>query len=123
MTRARDMADLLDSNGDVKSAALDNVPAADWTTLQNRPAWAASASGVNWSDVLSPPTTATAHPAWGDVTGKPTIYGNCGNCGGTIVNCASNCSSGTPGYPGNRIIRSGDNLLFNYSNCNCDCRD
>jgi hypothetical protein len=29
MTKARNMADLLDSNGDVKSGALDNVPPAD----------------------------------------------------------------------------------------------
>lgn len=29
MSRARLMADLIDSNGDVKSGALDNVPAAD----------------------------------------------------------------------------------------------
>ena len=29
MSKARNLADLLDSTGDVKSAALDNVPAAD----------------------------------------------------------------------------------------------
>ncbi|MDA8919419.1 hypothetical protein N9I13_00295 [bacterium] len=29
MTKARDIADLLDANGDVKSASLDNVPASD----------------------------------------------------------------------------------------------
>ena len=33
MTKARNIADLLDSNGDVKSASLDNVPAVDLTNL------------------------------------------------------------------------------------------
>ena len=29
MTKARNIADLLDANGDVKTASLDNVPASD----------------------------------------------------------------------------------------------
>ena len=29
MTRARDIADLVDANGDIVAGALDNVPAAD----------------------------------------------------------------------------------------------
>ena len=29
MTKTRDISDLLDANGDVKSGALDNVPASD----------------------------------------------------------------------------------------------
>ena len=33
MTRARQLADLLDANGDVKSTNLDNVPAVDLTNL------------------------------------------------------------------------------------------
>jgi len=33
MTKARNIADLVDANGDVKSAALDNVPAVDLTNL------------------------------------------------------------------------------------------
>ena len=33
MTKARDLANLLDANGDVKSASLDNVPAVDLTNL------------------------------------------------------------------------------------------
>ena len=33
MTKARNIADLLDANGDVKSASLDNVPAVDLTNL------------------------------------------------------------------------------------------
>ena len=33
MTKARNIADLLDANGDVKSASLDNVPAVDLTSL------------------------------------------------------------------------------------------
>jgi len=33
MTKARNIADLVDANGDVKTAALDNVPAVDLTNL------------------------------------------------------------------------------------------
>ena len=33
MTKARKLADLIDSNGDVKSTNLDNVPAVDLTNL------------------------------------------------------------------------------------------
>jgi len=33
MTKARNIADLLDANGDVKTASLDNVPAVDLTNL------------------------------------------------------------------------------------------
>ena len=33
MTKARNIADLLDANGDVKSGSLDNVPAVDLTNL------------------------------------------------------------------------------------------
>ena len=32
MTKARNIADLLDANGDVKSSNLDNVPASDNAT-------------------------------------------------------------------------------------------
>ena len=35
MSRARDLADLLDANGDVDAGALDNVPAADVTDSAN----------------------------------------------------------------------------------------
>ena len=41
MSKARQLADLLDSGGDVVSGALDNVPsnAADWNTTTNKPSY------------------------------------------------------------------------------------
>ena len=40
MSKARELANLLEADGDVISAGLDNVPASDWDTLLNVPAWA-----------------------------------------------------------------------------------
>ena len=40
MSKARELANLLEADGDVISASLDNVPASDWTTLLNKPAHA-----------------------------------------------------------------------------------
>ena len=40
MSKARELANLLEADGDVISAGLDNVPASDWTTLLNKPAHA-----------------------------------------------------------------------------------
>ena len=40
MSKARELANLLEADGDVIAAGLDNVPASDWTTLLNKPAHA-----------------------------------------------------------------------------------
>ena len=40
MTKARELANLLEADGDVISSSLDNVPASDWTTLLNKPSHA-----------------------------------------------------------------------------------
>lgn len=40
MSKARELANLLEADGDVISASLDNVPASDWTTLLNKPSHA-----------------------------------------------------------------------------------
>lgn len=150
MTKAREMADLLDANGDVRAASLDNVPPSDWSTVANKPAlaladgtgatgtWpvsvtgnaatattattASSANAVAWANVSGIPATATSFPTWSEVTGKPTIYGNCSNCSGT-VNSAGNCYGGTPSYPGVNLYLSGTQVRIRNQNCNCDCRD
>ena len=46
MSKARELADLLESDGDVKSSALDNAPSqqADWNTMLNKPSLATSAT-------------------------------------------------------------------------------
>ena len=40
MTIARQIADMIDSGGDVVAGALDNVPDSDWNTILNKPAQA-----------------------------------------------------------------------------------
>lgn len=117
MTKAREMADLLDANGDVKAASLDNVPPSDWSTVANKPtlaladgtgatgSWpiaitgnaatattattATSANAVAWANVSGIPATATSFPTWSEVTGKPTIPSNCSNCDNGVYNCAT----------------------------------
>ena len=37
MTRARDIANLVDANGDIVTGALDNVPAQSWSNLTGKP--------------------------------------------------------------------------------------
>ena len=37
MTQARNIADMLDSSGDINTTHLDNAPAADWNSLLNKP--------------------------------------------------------------------------------------
>lgn len=44
MGKARLLADLLETDGDVIASGLDNVPASDWNTLLNKPTLAASAT-------------------------------------------------------------------------------
>jgi len=159
MSKARNMADLIDANGDVKTTALDNVPPSDWTTVANKPSlalsdgtgatgtWpvnvsgnaatatsatsattattattANSANAVAWSNVSGIPSTASSWPSWGQVTGKPTVYGNCSNCSGT-VNAAGNCYGGTSGFAGVNLYLSGTGVYIRNQNCNCDCRD
>ena len=41
MSKARQIADLIDAGGDVLQTALDNMPASDWDTLLNKPSDAA----------------------------------------------------------------------------------
>ena len=44
MSKARHLADLLESDGDVVTGGLDNAPDRDWNTLLNKPTLAASAT-------------------------------------------------------------------------------
>ena len=57
MSKARQLADLLDSSNDVVSGALDNIPTspADWNTIANKPTLAASATTdtTNMSNISS----------------------------------------------------------------------
>ena len=46
MSKSRELANLLDSGGDVVSGSLDNIPTtpADWNTIANKPTLATSAT-------------------------------------------------------------------------------
>ena len=75
MSRARDLADLLDASGDVKSAALDNVPAsndASALTTGTLPAARIAAGSLATSKITGLHTVATSG-AYADVTGTPSL--------------------------------------------------
>ena len=84
MTKARDIANLVDSNGDVVSGALDNVPASNdasaLTTGTLPPARIGAgdiddtklASGISNAKISGLSTVATTG-AYSDVTGTPTL--------------------------------------------------
>ena len=68
MSRARDLADLLDTSGDVKSAALDNVPAsndASALTTGTLPAARLPSSGVDASALTTGTLNAARLPSSG----------------------------------------------------------
>ena len=153
MSKARNMADLIDANGDVKVASLDNVPPSEWSTVANKPAlaladgtgatgtWPVSVTG-NAATATSATTATTATSAnavaWSNVSGIPSTatswpsWGNVtgkptvyGNCSNCsgTVNAAGNCYGGTSGYAGVNLYLSGTGVYIRNSNCNCDCRD
>ena len=104
MTRARDIANLVDSNGDIVAGALDNVPAADLvndTTPQLGGALDAQSNNINSVGELGVGTAAGSIPSGVGVhiassTSDPYLYVNgsggnrdCGikiNSGGSVVN-------------------------------------
>ena len=85
MSRARDLADLLDASGDVKSAALDNVPpsndasALTTGTLDMARIAAAAitdaklASGISNAKITGLHTVATSG-AYADISGTPSLH-------------------------------------------------
>lgn len=129
MTKAREMADLLDANGDVKATSLDNVPPSEWSTVANKPSlalsdgtgatgsWpiaitgnAATATSATTATTANSATTATTANsanavAWSNVSGIPataTSWPSWGNVTGkpTVYGNCSNCS-GTVNAAGN----------------------
>ena len=76
MSRARDLADLLDASGDVKSAALDNVPAsndASALTTGTLPAARIAAGSLSTSKISGLHTVATSG-AYSDISGTPNLH-------------------------------------------------
>jgi hypothetical protein len=128
MSKARQIADLLDSGGDVQSGALDNMPASDWNTLLNKPTLAASATTdttnasnisagtINVARLGSSATAGKYLRGDGTWQSNCTNHGNCSNCSGTSThtNC-TNCS-GTSTHT-NCSNCSGTSTHTNCSNC------
>ena len=115
MTIARQIADLVDTAGDVKLTNLDNVPPSDWNTLLNVPGYANTdtrdaanissgtlASARMGSSTANSGTYLRGDGQWvsnctnhGNCTTHGNGYSNCsnhGNCGNCNFACACACA-------------------------------
>ena len=93
MSIARQIADFLDSGGDLKTDVLDNVPASDWNTILNKP----SHKDVDMTSA-SNFVSGTVNPLrLGTGTGSSSTYLR--GDGQWVTNCTahSNCSSPSTG--------------------------
>ena len=106
MSKAREIADLVDVGGDVLLERLDNLPAGaapDWNTLLNKPALAASAttdttdaSNISSGTLAIGRVGAGANSSTTYLRGDGTWTTNCtnfANCTTASANC-DNCDSG-----------------------------
>jgi hypothetical protein len=145
MSKARELADLLDTGGDVVSGSLDNVPPRDWTTLTNKPSHVdidtrvASniSSGTLSTTRMGSGTTNTSTYLRGDGTwvanctnhANCTTNGqsNCANCDGTAKTASGSVNTnGLLGMPSIYLTLSGSNISMTQSGgatsaCACNC--
>ena len=140
MTIARQIADMIDAGGDVKSGVLDNVPPSDWDTLLNRPDHANTdtrigsniTSGTIPAARLGSGSPASGNYLRGDGTWQTncTNHGNCSNCYGTGTGTYSGtaCSgtlitasgSASSSY-GGTLTYSGSHIALTAGACACVC--
>jgi hypothetical protein len=150
MTIARQIADLVDSGGDIKTDHLDNVPASDWNTILNKPGHADTdmtnasnfASGTMPTARLGSASATSGSYLRGDgawVT-NCTNHSNCANAGGggTITTgtgqlelwpqvgnqygqCACGTSSGAELTSSGATITMGSYVCQQQCNCACAC--
>ena len=93
MTIARQIADMIDSGGDVVAGALDNVPDSDWNTILNKPGHADTDTRIG-SNITSG-TIPAARLGSGTVNSSTYLRGD----GSWVTNCTNhaNCASAGTG--------------------------
>lgn len=139
-SKARFLADLLESDGDVVSDALDNVTSGDWNTTANKPTLAASAlTDTTDADNITSGTMnvnrlgSSACDSSKYLRGDGTWVTNCTNHGNCTTNGSANCAncdgylstvSGSVSGNNKTIYASTNNAdvrINTGSNCNCAC--
>ena len=145
MSKARQIAALLDDGGDVVASALDNIPsgsAPDWNTLLNKPTLAPSAttdttdasniaSGTLQIARLGSNAGTSGTYLRGDgqwVTNctnhyncSQTIPANCSDCAGKVTAAGGGCSATYGGSLGLSADGTSVNLTAGACACACAC--
>jgi len=143
MTIARQIADLVDSGGDINQGALDNVPDSDWNTILNKPTHADTdtrvASNITSGTIdkarMGSGTANSGSYLRGDgqwIT-NCTNHANCASAGtGTITGSSGQVSvwgPTNPGYGGTAcggqqglgLTTSGATIVFGTYQCQGQC--
>lgn len=143
MSKAREIADLLDDGGDVVMEALDNIPAGstpDWNTLLNKPVLAPSATtDTTNADNINSGTVGVSR--LGSNVGSSSTYlngdgtwtSNCTNhwnCNSSIPSNCSDCNGKVVAAGGSTSVAYGGSLSINAAGtaisltagvCACAC--
>ena len=134
MSKGRQLADLLDSGGDVLEPRLGTITF-DWNSTANKPTLAASATTdtTNANNITSGTIPMNQIKLNGDAStqlrGDHSWQTNCTNHANCTTNGKANCAncdgtaktaSGSVGFSG-YLIMTGQNISLQGGNCNCNC--
>tara|TARA_B110001454_G_C12681629_1_gene418307 strand:+ start:629 stop:1072 length:444 start_codon:yes stop_codon:yes gene_type:complete len=119
MSKAREIADLLDDGGDVITGALDNIPSGsvpDWNTLLNKPTLATSAT-TDTTNAANINSGTLAIGRLGNNAGSSGTYLN--GAGTWTANCTShwNCSASIPSNCADcngKVVAAGGGVSVTY---------